>query len=223
VSIWTRETSAKPAALSREAIVRAAIKLADEEGLDAVSIRRIAAELSARPMSLYQFIERKDDLFDLMFDQLAGEALVQGELPGDWREALMLIAEHSREASLQHPWILRAHGRTRGIGPNVIRHVEQSLAALEALDIPSDRRHAILTAVDNYTLGHVTRELLETALARDDDTYVEQVIAGGSVPHIAAHGFRTLGMHTPTFREGLGWLLAGIEASLGLSAHEPQP
>jgi AcrR family transcriptional regulator len=183
---------AKPAALSCEAIVRAAIKLADEEGLDAVSIRRIAAELSARPMSLYQFIERKDDLFDLMFDQLAGEALVPGELPGDWREALLLIAEHSREASLKHPWILRAHGRTRGVGPNVIRHVEQSLAALETLDIPSERRHAILTAVDNYTLGHVTRER----------------------PARRRAGSRTLGLQTPSFREGLGWLLAGIEASL---------
>jgi AcrR family transcriptional regulator len=214
VSIWSRETPAKPGALSRDAIVRAAIKLADEEGVDAVSIRRIAAELSARPMSLYSFIERKDDLFDLMFDHVAGEALVPGELPEDWREALMLIAEHTRGASLEHPWILDAHGRISGVGPNGIRHVEQSLAALASLDIPDERRHAILSAVDNYALGHVTRELVEAAVAREEDAYVQQVIAGGSVPHIAAHGFRTLGLQSPPFRDGLGWLLAGIEASL---------
>src|SRR5262249_51630132 len=164
VSIWTRETSVKPASLSREAIVRAAIKLADEEGIDAVSIRRIAAELKARPMSLYSFIERKDDLFDLMLDHVAGEALVPGELPADWREALMLIAEHTRDASLKHPWILGAHGRVSGVGPNGISHIEQSLAAIDALDVPSERRYAILAAVDNYTLGHVTRELLEAGM-----------------------------------------------------------
>src|SRR5262249_10496640 len=138
-----------------EAIVRAAIKLADTEGVEAVSIRRIAAELKARPMSLYSFIARKDDVFDLMLDQIAGEALVAGELPDDWRAALTLIAEHTRAASLQPPWILGAQWRTTGVGPNGIRHVEQSLAAIEALEIPSERRYAILAAVDNYTLGHV--------------------------------------------------------------------
>ena len=149
-----------------------------------------------------------------MFDHVAGEALVPGELPEDWREALMLIAEHTRAASLKHPWTLDAHGRISGVGPNGIRHVEQSLAAIAALDIPDERRQAILSAVDNYALGHVTRELVEVAVTRHDDTFVQQVIDGGTVPHIAAHGFRTLGLPSPPFRDGLGWLLAGIEASL---------
>jgi AcrR family transcriptional regulator len=79
-------------ALTREAIVRAAILLADAEGLDAVSIRRVASELQARAMSLYTYIERKEDLFDLMADEVAAEVLVPGELPRDWREATVVIA-----------------------------------------------------------------------------------------------------------------------------------
>ena len=56
--------------------------------------------------------------------------------------------------------------------------------------------------------------MVEAASTRGDDAFVQQVIAGGSVPHIAAHGFRAHGMPSPPFRDSLGWLLAGIEASL---------
>jgi AcrR family transcriptional regulator len=212
-SIWTRETAEKPAGLSREAIVRAAIKLADEEGPDAVSIRRIAAELKARPMSLYSFIERKDDLFDLMVDEIAGEALLGDELPQDWREALCAIAERTRAVALRHPWIISAYGRIAGVGPNGVRHIDESLAAIAQLDVSDERRHAILTAVDTYALGHVTRELLERRRGLDDPASVERVIDPADVPHVAEHGLGTAD-GAVSCREGLEWLLDGIVASL---------
>src|SRR3954449_4175411 len=93
--------------LSREAIVAAALALADAEGLDAVSIRRVAAALGARPMSLYTHIAAKDDLVDLMADAVVGEVLVE-DPPAGWRAALGAMAERSWRTFVAHPWLLAA-------------------------------------------------------------------------------------------------------------------
>ena len=79
-SVWTRPPRPARRRLSLETIVRTAIDLADAHGLDAITIRRVAAELNARPMSLYQFMDRKDDLIELMVDEIVGE-MVLDELP----------------------------------------------------------------------------------------------------------------------------------------------
>ena len=77
--------------LTPETIVAAAIDIADAEGLDAVSIRRVAAKLDARPMSLYGHISSKDDLLASMADRVTEEMLVRKPLPEDWREAIALV------------------------------------------------------------------------------------------------------------------------------------
>ena len=79
--LWTRPDATRPERLTREAVVACAVGLADREGLEAVSVRRVAAELNARPMSLYSFFERKDDLIDLMVDFVQGEMLVDQGVP----------------------------------------------------------------------------------------------------------------------------------------------
>src|SRR4051795_8196689 len=101
---WNRPSDSRPAGLSREAIVAAAVEIADEEGLEAVSIRRIATKLETRPISLYSHIETKEELIDLMMDEVIGEVVLPGELPADWREALRRIAQATRAAARAHPW-----------------------------------------------------------------------------------------------------------------------
>src|SRR5450755_3706286 len=151
--IWTRPLKEKRERPTREAIVAAATGLADTHGLDAVSIRRVAAALHTRPMDLYHYFARKDELIDLMVDEVIAAA-VPGEIPPDWRDALSAIARALRAVCLAHPWMVTAAGQQALIGPNVMRHAEQSLVATAALGIDRTKRLAIWRAVDSYTLGH---------------------------------------------------------------------
>ncbi len=139
-SVWTREDEPKLAApqpLSRESIVAAAIEIADTEGLEAVSIRRLATKLEARPMSLYSHIERKGDLIDLMVDEVIGGSILPESPPsGDWRDDLRRISQRTRENIRAHPWMIAVAFRRPFIGPNALRHIDQSLAAVSELPLP---------------------------------------------------------------------------------------
>lgn len=216
--VWARDAGAKPK-LTREAIVRAAIEIADADGLAAVSIRSVAARLQARPMSLYSHVEKKADLLDLMLDEVAAEALLD-EVPDDWRAALRAIAASTRAGGLRHPWVVEAMGQLTAIGPNGIRHVDQSLAAIAGLGLePADAR-AILRAVDTYTLGQLAFQLANVPL---DDSwssgaaqYLDAMAA--DLPHLRRFGVERAFAaedHDETFRRGLDWLLDGFAAALG--------
>ncbi|MBK3571702.1 TetR/AcrR family transcriptional regulator [Streptomyces sp. MBT62] len=176
----------KPQPLTRERIVRAAMAVADGEGLDAVSIRRIAGELKARPMSLYAHFDSKDDLLDLMHDAAPEETLV-GEVPADWREALRLIARCNRAAVLRHPWLLATGDTGCPIGPASLKRMDESAAAVRELDADSAVRRALILAVDTFTLGHVMAELSggirrRTTAAVDTATPPRNTSGPGSTP-----------------------------------------
>ena len=88
MTVWDRpEPPTRPVPLDRERIVGAAVALADEGGLEAVSLRKVAARLDAGPMRLYGYISTKQELFDLMVDEVYAEILPEEE-PGDWREEI---------------------------------------------------------------------------------------------------------------------------------------
>ena len=91
-----------PAPLSRKRIVRAAIRLADADGLDAVSLRKVAAALDVGPMRLYGYIATKEELLDLMVDAIHAEIRPTGD---GWREVLRSVAETTRKAVHQHEWL----------------------------------------------------------------------------------------------------------------------
>lgn len=163
--IWSRpEPGTRKARFSREQIAAAALAIADAEGFEAVSMRRIAAELGAGTMSLYRYISGKDDLVALLDDALMGESLVpDGTLPSDWRAALAVIARQTRAAYLRHPWAVawlqgRAAGAQGGsFGPNAMRHFEQSLAALDSAPLDTAARLDLLAIVDDFVFGNVLR------------------------------------------------------------------
>ncbi|MFG1998679.1 TetR/AcrR family transcriptional regulator [Spirillospora sp. NPDC048911] len=226
--VWARPSGGRRPKLSREAIVEAAIKLGDSEGLEAVSIRRVAGELGVRAMSLYTHIERKEDLLALMVDEVIPEILVRGELPADWREAISLIARKERDYILRHPWIveLSSQANLPHLGPNALRHVEQSLAAVSGLTDDPQARVEIVAAVDHYMLGFVVREVTHrqrkqlAGLGEDDPDglahpYFRDLIASGEFPHLRDVFSRGIygGQH---FEQGLTWLLDGIERQYGV-------
>lgn len=88
--------------LSRDSIVATGLRLADEEGLERASLRRIAEELGVTPMALYRHVEDKDDLLDAMADRLYAE-LSMPETGGDWWAELVALARSTRRALLRHP------------------------------------------------------------------------------------------------------------------------
>jgi len=199
--IWVRpEPGTRRARFSREQIAAAALAIADAEGFEAVSMRRIAAQLGAGTMSLYRYISTKDDLVTLMDDALMGESLVaEGELPADWRAALTLIARQTRAALLRHRWAVvslqgrGAAGRDGSFGPNGLRHFEQSLAALDGAPLDTAAKLELLTIVDDYVMGSVLRSGEMQDRDQADPRYAAAVmefitgqLATGEFPRIAA-------------------------------------
>jgi AcrR family transcriptional regulator len=234
-TVWARdeEQSSGPQPLSRAAIVAAAIDIADADGLEAVSIRRLATKLDARPMSLYSHIGRKGDLVDLMVDEVMAGAIIPGGPPtDDWRAALRQIAQRTRESTRAHPWMIAAAFHRPFLGPNALRHIDQSLAAVSELPLSPERKRAVLLAIDTYTLGFVRWEVMspkakggapcagrpEAGLsAAEIDAYIAAQAASGEYPHLAKFVEKDigLGVKAEKFEIGLEWLLTGIEAEVG--------
>jgi AcrR family transcriptional regulator len=209
--------------VDRDAIVAAGLAIADQEGLEAVSMRRIAQRLGAGAMTLYSYVGSKDDLLDLMADAVMGE-LVVPDLSDDWREALRQIARRTRAIFLDHPWVAETRGTRGGPGPNALLHFEQSLQAVAPLGLDHEQRLAVISVVDDYVFGFVHREV-EQQREREDggmghDEYfesirpwIEEMVASGRFPHLQR--YMAEGGLPPVDRrleDGLDWLLDGIAA-----------
>jgi AcrR family transcriptional regulator len=231
--IWARDeprSRGPRAPLSRAQIVQTAVRIADGEGLETVSIRRIARELTSGAMSLYHYFDSRDELLDLMSDTVAGEMLVPGPLPEDWREALTAIAQHTRRTFLAHPWMLLTLQDRPRVSPNLLRHVEQSaqsVASLGASGVAPELVTGIVTATDDYTIGFTLRELaaggsddergrrIASRFAEAyDDPHVRSLLESGEFPILSAFidGGATPRMRR--FEAGLEWMLDGFEARL---------
>ncbi|WP_031466759.1 TetR/AcrR family transcriptional regulator [Sciscionella sediminilitoris] len=200
-TVWERpEPAERPAlsALSRDRIVRAAIELADAEGLGAVSFRRIAAALDAGPMRLYGYLSTKEELFDLMVDAVYAEIVPAHTVTSGWRERLSEIAHRTREAALRHDWLVDLLGGRPNIGPNGLAFHEASLAALE--EAPGfehvDTMMDAVGAVHGYVLGavraEVTERRAERATGMDEQhwqqangAYMTRMLATGAYPILA--------------------------------------
>lgn len=218
---------AAKAAKKAEALER----IADAEGFGAVSMRRIATELGAGTMTLYHYVRTKDDLLTLVTDAVRGEVVVPLDepIPGDWRAAMTVLAERTRAAMQRHPWILDITDDP-AIGPNSVRHFDQSLEAVAALSVSLTEKLDIVGMVDEYVFGYclqVRNNTQPEEVAFDDAmiTYVNGLLQTGDDPHLAAMAdevgidtaWRQIEAHTrdtTRFARNLNRLFDGIEASL---------
>ena len=148
--------ASEPVRLSRDRIVRAAVSLADAEGFDGLSMRRLAEELDAAPMALYRHVASKDDLLDGMIDVVFGELDVP--TTGGWRIAMRERNAGMRQALLRHPW---AVGRMEGgtPGPESYRHHEATMACLrERAGLPFATAVHAYSVMDSYVYGFALQE-----------------------------------------------------------------
>jgi AcrR family transcriptional regulator len=139
---------------TREQIANTALEIADSEGFEALSMRRVADALGAGTMTLYYYLRTKEDLLALVEDALIGEICdACAPLPKAWRPALRKLAAATRATWVRHAWALYTHSGAR-LGPNGLRHIEQSLQAVDGVDLPVGPKLEILSIVDDYVFGH---------------------------------------------------------------------
>ncbi|MGV9273714.1 TetR/AcrR family transcriptional regulator C-terminal domain-containing protein [Streptomyces griseosporeus] len=210
-----------PAPLNRERIVRAAIELADADGLDAVSLRKVATALGVGPMRLYSYIDSKEELLDLMVDAAYAEIRPAG---ATWREVLRSLAESTRQTVHAHEWLADLLGGRPQLGPHALARGEAVVAALDGVDV--DDVMPVVGAVDAYVIGAVRREIAgrraERATGMDErrwqaalGPYLERTFATGRFPALATVVRDAAHLDADaTFAMGLDFLLDGIEARI---------
>jgi AcrR family transcriptional regulator len=173
--------------LTREAIVAAAIKLLDAEGLDGFSMRRVAEELDTGAASLYWHVGSKDGLLDLVMEEVIGEMEVPDPEPERWEEQLREVARKMRETILRHRDIVRVSIGRIPMGPNALRLNERVLAILRAGGVPDELAVQsfllLISVVNGFTMdetGYV-EEPPETAPPMDQ---AAEMVRGylGSLP-----------------------------------------
>lgn len=155
--ISARENPDSPFRQRQREIALAGIAIADEKGIEAVSMRNIAERLAVGTMTLYSYIQGKDDLRALMADQLTSEFLIPEPMPTDWREALTEIATRTHDTITRHPWMFSSAPQDIAIRPNILRHVDQSMRAVSSLDVTPSERGLILMLIDDFAIGRAIR------------------------------------------------------------------
>ncbi len=136
--------------LSLPRIVEAAVKIAESEGLAAVSMSRVAAEVGAAPMSLYRHVASKDELVALMVDTVYGQFLMPTAAEKGWRAGLAQLARVMRAAMYRHPWILRVPIGGLPVRPNEVAWFEQVLACLHGSGLTEDEKSSVVLLVSGY-------------------------------------------------------------------------
>jgi AcrR family transcriptional regulator len=154
--LWGRRERGKRGprpGLSADAIVEAAVRLADREGLEAVSMARVAAELKFTTMSLYRYVASKDELLQLMFNAsaLGAESLVlEGD---DWRSRLRSWSIIQRDMLDRHPWITQLPMAAPPVSPNSLHFVERALEALDGTGLAESQKIRAIGLISSYTLS----------------------------------------------------------------------
>ncbi|MFJ3906405.1 GntR family transcriptional regulator [Streptomyces sp. NPDC090025] len=215
----------------RERIVSAAMAIADTEGLAALTMRRLAAELEVSAMSLYRHVSSREQLVVLMADAAFGEQPLPERPPPHWRERLELSAALQWELYRTHPWLAAAMNLNRPLLiPNGIRHIDWALAALDGHGLDADTRMHAAVTLFSYVRGHAVDLETETGAAHTSglsgqqwmqaqETRLSTLVDNGAFPAFAAT--RTDADLSPEslLHYGLAALLDGLTTRITTPPH----
>ncbi|MBP2330006.1 AcrR family transcriptional regulator [Kibdelosporangium banguiense] len=213
---------------SRADIAAAGIRIADTEGIEAVSLRRVASEMGTGTTTLYRYIATKDELFDLMIDSAIGEREPPART-GDWQADLRAIAYEHRARVLRHPWLAALPATRPTLGPNSLAWLDAAYATVDVLDLSADEVLAQVGTLLTFVRGHVLDELAEKETARRSGVdmktwlaaqaqYGDMIIGGGNYPHLSRIMIEADAPHADdryelAFRRGLDHILTGLAHS----------
>lgn len=147
-----RTRGPKPS-LKVDDIVKIAVRIADAEGLDAVSMRRIAERLGVGAMTLYTYIPAKSDLFDLMYDRVVGQHAPEFPDGSDWRANLERVARGQWEIYQRHHWFAQLPWTRVPLGPNILDAYERAMSVVAGLGLSGKEMTEIITLVSSYVHG----------------------------------------------------------------------
>lgn len=204
--------------LTYERIVAGAVEIANAEGLDAVSLQRVAAKFEVSPMALYHYIPGKTELIDLMVDAAGGPPPDLSGIPGGWRPQITEWARQCWAFYRQQPWLLAATAARRQLmGPNQLAWLDSALSALARTGLPAAQQHEVFLLVT----GHI-RNLAQQLVDYDEQADAEWNQLTTDVLQRHAHRFPALttaiadGAFTPRDTDpldaGLDLILDGVTA-----------
>ena len=195
-SIWTRpERAARGPAPehSRAEIATAGVTLADARGLAAVTMRSVAAAIGTAPASLYRYVATREELVELMADQVNGEFRYHGPMSGDPVADLLGLAHQGLAIYHRHPWLLDIPATGSLPGPNAVAFIEHTLAALAGTPMSAQAKLETIGlfsgAMRLFAQAEITQQRAgqDTAQWQESLTgYLLQIAAGGQHPHLAA-------------------------------------
>ena len=214
-----RPTARPPRApLNRERILRAAIALADQDGIEALTMRRLGRRLGVEAMSLYNHVTDKDDILDGMVELVTAEFEVPTGLPG-WKSSIRSSTISAHEALRRHPWassVIESRARS---GPVRLRLLDATIGVLTGAGLPMPVVIRTLMALDSHTYGFTLQEQAwpfpveaapEMAAALAADLPAEYPNMAAMVAFVATTSPGTI----LEFEFGLDLLLDGLEQLL---------
>lgn len=206
----TREPRGEPP-LSLERIVATAVELLDTQGIDGLTMRRLADRLGSGVMSLYWHVDNKEDVFDLALDKvLEYRAPSDRTEPQGWRQEAVHVLEGWRASMLRHPWSASLLPR-RALGPNILGRLELLANALSKAGVADADLNVAIWSLWNHVMGStITRASFE--LTDDDQAAAQQRLAGLSERYPTIERSRLLldSDWDGAFRKGLDYLLDGL-------------
>jgi AcrR family transcriptional regulator len=210
--------------LSRDQVLRAAIRLADEGGLESVSMRRLGQALRVEAMSLYKHVANKDDILDGIADLVMGDFEVPSG-DADWKAAIRRSTISAHQVLLGHPWASSLIESRLNAGPARLRYLDAVIGVLSAAGFPMPIVIRAVMALDSHTYGFVLQEL---AWPFDDENYPEVAAAfarglpAGEYPNLLAMAEMVAtapGGVPADFEFGLDLILDGLERLRATAGH----
>jgi AcrR family transcriptional regulator len=215
-AIWMRPERAaagRPPRRSRAEITAAAVALADREGADAVTMRRVAADLGTGAASLYRYLDNREDLLDLMIDS-AGAEYVLTPPTGDWQADIIRVGEQARSIMRRHSWLPGMIAARPTLGPNGVALLQHVLVVLEEHPATLSAKLEAFAMLMAVTAAFVQAELAEGSGSRARNTgYLQYAIASGEYPRLTQllqAGSPAPGDPVVQYAEILGRVLSGL-------------
>ncbi|MFI1964547.1 TetR/AcrR family transcriptional regulator [Streptomyces pathocidini] len=166
--------------LDRDRIVAATVRLLDSEGLARFSMRRLAAELGVTAMSVYWYVDTKDDLLELALDAVTGEVELEEDPGADWRDQLRELAVSYRGLLVVHPWVSPLMGEYLNVGPHALAVTGVAQRVLRRSGLAPEQLPGALALIYQFTYGFATiegrfaRRCADAGISQDD--FYRQVI-----------------------------------------------
>lgn len=211
--------------LTLDRILATAVGIADAEGLEALSMRRLSTELGTGTMTLYRYVPGKAELLDLMLDRVQGEQLATdpSEVPEDWRTAVDVMARTYWATLHAHPWLLKINQARTVLGPSALRALELALTGLRGMGLTDPELISVIITVNSYVEGLARTEnqaveaaretgLSDAAFWEGQRPYLERAMLSGAYPRMAALSEDAFGDGFDHFTFGLGRIVDGFEA-----------